>query len=131
MVNHQLSKRLTLGATWTFASGGTMTIPERQTQVLMPDGSVETTDYSPSRNNYRLPPSHRLNLSLNHTKFKDRGEVVWSFGVYNAYDKMNPNFVMADYESGYDGDGNPQQKVKLTKITMLPIIPSVSFTRRF
>ena len=131
VVNHQLSKRLTIGATWTFASGGTMTIPERQTQVLMPDGSVETTDYSPSRNNYRLPPSHRLNLSLNHTKFKDRGEVVWSFGVYNAYDKMNPNFVMADYESGYDGDGNPQQKVKLTKITMLPIIPSVSFTRRF
>ena len=131
VVNHQFNRSLSLSGTWTFASGGTMTIAERQTEVLKPDGSSETVDYSPSRNNYRLPPSHRLNLSLNLTKEKARGEVVWSFGVYNAYNKMNPNFVFADYESGYDSDGEQIKTVKLTKITMLPLIPSISFTRKF
>lgn len=126
VVNHKFSKVLALSATWTFASGGTMTIPERQTTVLYPDGSVSTEDYSPSRNNYRLPPSHRLNLSLNHTKQKRHGEAVWSFGVYNAYNNMNPNFVFADWESE-----NGIKKINLTKITLLPILPSISYTYKF
>ena len=113
-----------------------MTIPERQTQVYYPNGQVSTEDYSPSRNNYRLPPSHRLNLSLNHTKQKRHGEAVWSFGVYNAYNNMNPNFVFTDYESEYDSSPAPGQpayrkKMELTKITLLPIIPSISYTYKF
>ena len=136
VVNHKFSEKLSLSATWTYASGGTMTIPERQTQVYYPDGRVSTEDYSPSRNNYRLPPSHRLNLSLNHTKQKRHGEAVWSFGVYNAYNNMNPNFVFTDYESEYDSSPAPGQpayrkKMELTKITLLPIIPSISYTYKF
>ena len=138
VVNHQFNKKLALSATWTYASGGTMTVPERQTQVVYPDGTVETEDYSPSRNNYRLPPSHRLNLSLNHTKQKRHGQAVWSFGVYNAYNNMNPNFVISDYEGWYDDNmltpgGRPTWKRKqtLTKITILPIMPSISYTYKF
>ena len=136
VMNHKFSKKLSLSATWTYASGGTMTIPERQTQVYYPNGQVSTEDYSPSRNNYRLPPSHRLNLSLNHTKQKRHGEAVWSFGVYNAYNNMNPNFVFTDYESEYDdspAQGQPayRKKMNLTKITLLPIIPSISYTYKF
>ena len=133
MVNHQFSKKLSLSATWTYASGGTMTVPERQTQVMYPDGSVTTEDYSPSRNNYRLPPSHRLNLSLNHTKQKRHGQAVWSFGVYNAYNNMNPNFVFSDYSTDYDASspGTYRKKQELTKITILPILPSISYTYKF
>ncbi len=133
VVNHQFGKKLSLSATWTFASGGTMTVPERQTQVMYPDGSVTTEDYSPSRNNYRLPPSHRLNLSLNHTKQKRHGQAVWSFGVYNAYNNMNPNFVFSDYSTDYDASspGTYRKKQELTKITILPILPSISYTYKF
>ena len=135
VVNHQFSKKLAASATWTFASGGTMTVPERQTQVVYPDGSTATEDYSPSRNNYRLPPSHRLNLSLNHTRQKRHGQAVWSLGVYNAYNNMNPNFVFADYYGDYgkDTDGNKvfRKKQELTKITILPILPSISYTYKF
>lgn len=138
VVNHQFNKKLALSATWTFASGGTMTVPERQTQVVYPDGSVATEDYSPSRNNYRLPPSHRLNLSLNYTHQKRRGQAVWSFGVYNAYNNMNPNFVFADHEGFYDdtlpapeGKSTWRKKQTLTKITILPILPSISYTYKF
>ena len=135
VVNHKFSEKLAASATWTFASGGTMTVPERQTQVVYPDGSTATEDYSPSRNNYRLPPSHRLNLSLNHTRQKRHGQAVWSFGVYNAYNNMNPNFVFADYYGDYgkDDDGNKvfRKKQELTKITILPILPSISYTYKF
>ena len=135
VVNHQFSKKLALSATWTFASGGTMTVPERQTQVVYPDGSTATEDYSPSRNNYRLPPSHRLNLSLNYTRQKRHGQAVWSLGVYNAYNNMNPNFVFAGYYGDYgkDADGNKvfRKKQELTKITILPILPSISYTYKF
>ena len=133
VVNHQFNKKLALSATWTYASGGTMTVPERQTQVMYPDGSVATEDYSPSRNNYRLPPSHRLNLSLNHTKQKRHGQAVWSFGVYNAYNNMNPNFVFSDYSTDYDASspGTYHKKQELTKITILPILPSISYTYKF
>ena len=127
VVNHQFNRKLALSATWTFASGGTMTVPERQTQVAYPDGIITTEDYSPSRNNYRLPPSHRLNLSLNHTKQKHHGQAVWSFGVYNAYNNMNPNFVFSDYS--VDATGKKRQM--LTKITILPILPSISYTYKF
>ena len=135
VVNHQCSKAVSMSTTWTFASGGTMTIPERQTAVLYPDGSVSIEDYSPSRNNYRLPPSHRLNLSLNHTKKKKRGEAVWSFGVYNAYNQMNPNFVYTNYEgfsySPAPGETVERKKTYMYKITILPILPSISYTYKF
>jgi outer membrane receptor for ferrienterochelin and colicin len=136
VVNHKFGDRLSCSATWTFATGGTMTVPERQTQVLYPDGSLDTEDYSPSRNNYRLPPSHRLNLSLNYTKQKRHGQSVWSLGVYNAYNKMNPNFVFSDYWTEYDETIDPgyrtfRKRQELTKITILPILPSLSYTYNF
>lgn len=133
VVNHKFSEKLSLSGTWTFASGGTMTIPERQTMVYYPEGAVSTEDYSPSRNNYRLPPSHRLNLGLNHTRQKRHGQAVWCFGVYNAYNNMNPNFVFADWEGEVDSSvgGAYRKKTTLTKITILPILPSISYTYCF
>ena len=137
VMNHKFNEKLSLSATWTFASGGTMTIPERQTLILYPDGTTGTVDYSPSRNNYRLPPSHRLNLSLNHTRKTRRGgESVWSLGAYNVYNNMNPNFVFTDYEGFFDEPLSPGQpayrkEMKLTKITLLPFIPSISYTYNF
>ncbi len=137
VMNHKFNEKLSLSATWTFASGGTMTIPERQTLILYPDGTTGTVDYSPSRNNYRLPPSHRLNLSLNHTRKTRRGgESVWSLGAYNVYNNMNPNFVFTDYEGFFDEPLSPGQpayrkEMKLTKVTLLPFIPSISYTYNF
>ncbi len=133
VVNHRINKKLTLSGTWTYATGGTMTIPERQTVVLFPDGNQEEKEYSPTRNNYRLPPSHRLNLSLNYTRKKRNGEALWSLGVYNAYNNMNPNFVFTDFSEEFDqySGETTARKVELTKITILPIIPSISYTYKF
>ena len=34
---------------------------------VQPDGTFVQVDYAPHRNNYRLPPSHRLNVGINQT----------------------------------------------------------------
>ena len=133
VVNHDFNKALSVSGTWVFATGGTVTIPERQTVVVTPDGRVEQQDFISHRNNYRIPPSHRLNLSLNWTRQKRRGEAVWNISVYNVYNRMNPNFVFTDIYNEYDVEGNllENNKVHMTKITLLPLIPSIGWTRKF
>ena len=132
VVNQKLGKKWDLSAVWTFATGGTTTIPERESIVMLPDGTFTQIDYAPHRNNYRLPPSHRLNIGVNYHKKKRRGESIWNFGVYNAYNRLNPNFVY--YKADTKGDSKSSlytRKAKLKSVTILPIIPSFSYTYNF
>ena len=130
--NYDFGHGLNASATWTFASGNTMTLPERQTAVVTPDGRIVQQNYVSGRNNYRLPPSHRLNLGLSWTRYKRRGEAVWDLSVYNVYNSMNPNFVFSDTYTRYDSEGNiVDSGITLQKLTILPFIPSIGWTRSF
>ena len=130
--NYDFGHGLNASATWTFASGNTMTLPERQTAVVTPDGRILQQNYVSGRNNYRLPPSHRLNLGLSWTRYKRRGEAVWDLSIYNAYNAMNPNFVFSDTYTRYDSEGNiVDSGISLQKLTILPFIPSIGWTRSF
>ncbi len=130
--NYDFGHGLNASATWTFASGNTMTLPERQTVVVTPDGRILQQDYVSGRNNYRLPPSHRLNLGLSWTRTKRRGEAVWDLSVYNVYNQMNPNFVFSDTYAIYNSEGQiVDSGVRLQKLTILPFIPSIGWTRSF
>ena len=126
-VNHVFSKRWDINAVWSFASGNATTIAMQKTVMVNPDsGYSSTADYVSSRNNYRLPPSHRLNIGVNLHRPTRHGESVWNFSVYNAYNYRNPNFVFLDSEF-VDGKTN----YFLQKVTILPIIPSVGYTYNF
>ena len=143
VMNHKFSEALAASATWTFATGGVVTIPERQTTVLTPDGRIIQEDYVAYRNNYRLPPSHCLNLGLTWTRRKRHGSAIWDISVYNAYNRMNPTFVFTDMEyigdysyvqdpsSPEEGRGGYKSRTTLKKLTLLPIIPSIGWTRKF
>ncbi len=132
VLNYDFGHGLNLSGTWTYASGNTMTIPERMTAVLTPDGEINETRYISGRNNYRLPPSHRLNLGLSWTRKKRHGNAVWDLSVYNVYNRMNPNFVFADTYTKYNMDGNVTESgIELQKLTILPFIPSIGWTRNF
>ena len=116
-------------------------MPERRTILIKPDGTVEEGDYIPGRNNYRLPVTHRLNLGVNFNKKTKHGMRTWNISLYNAYNAMNPNIVYCDRQIGYNGyyadeNGNLIEyripdKTIIKKLTMLPCIPSVTYTYRF
>lgn len=129
-VNHRFNKKYDISAIWTYSSGNPMTVPERTITVMYPDG-LEEADYVPSRNNFYLPASHRLNIGFNMHKQKKHGERIWKFSLYNAYNQKNPNLVFkeVDYESS-NGDYDVR-RFKLKKVTFLPIFPSISYTFNF
>ncbi len=138
VVNHRFNEKFDFSATWNYASGGTTTIPERSVVMTAPNGELFLEDLVPSRNNYRLPASHTLNLGFNFHRKHRRGEGVWNLSIYNVYNRMNPNFVVRDtdsYMSSFvDESGSDSQyivKSKLVKLTFLPIFPSVGYTRSF
>jgi len=129
-LNRQFNKRVDLSATWVFATGGTATIAERQTVVIDPEGEADVVDYASHRNNYRLPSSHRLNIGVNLHKQLRHGERIWNFSIYNAYDEMNPNFIYTDTDTVEDASGT-HLVTKIKKVTVLPLLPSFSYTFKF
>ena len=142
VLNHKFNEKFDFSATWNYASGGVTTLPERRVAMISPSGDIQYTDFVTSRNNYRLPSSHTLNLGFNFHKKHNRGEGIWNLSVYNAYNHMNPSLVLksnSEYgtmTSRWDEDGTTQQfkqvsEVQLKKITLLPFFPSVGYTRTF
>ena len=140
-INHKFSGRIDAGASWIFNSGGAVTVPEQQTVILKPDGSIEQASYISRRNNYRLPASHRLNLSINFNKKTRHGMRIWNISLYNAYNAMNPTLVYATRQSEgrehyYNNNGTytavtDKEKIVIKKMTLLPCIPSVTYTYKF
>lgn len=136
VINHQLTKKLSLSATWVYTSGNMMTLSEaiynarfvNPTQTHYEDNSPEqiqgssniTAYYYGEKNNYRLPAYHRLDLSLVYKKQKKRGKSVWQLGIYNTYCRKNIFFLY------YKNDGKD-----LYKFTLFPIIPSISYSFKF
>ena len=130
VLNHRFSKKFDMSTTWTYASGGVTTLGERTVAMSSPTGEVYEAEHVPSRNNFRLPASHTLNLGFNLHKPHYRGESVWNLSIYNAYNHMNPNFVVKDTDSFFRGD-EYVMRAKLVKLTILPIFPSIGYTRSF
>ena len=133
VANYAITPKIDISGTWSFATGGTTTLPERQAVTVDPYGNVSQTDYISHRNNYRLPPTHMLNVGINFHKRYRRSEGIWNISIYNVYNQMNPNFVFrySDREPPGADDRVTSLDIDLTKITILPIIPSFGYTWTF
>ncbi len=127
-LNYQLKSWLELNVAWIFASGSTTTLPLRRSAVVDPENEFHTADYVQYRNNYRLPPSHRLNVGAT---FKPGRHSLINLSIYNVYNQMNPNLVFINYDGYMDSKGEWHYKPVMEKITILPFIPSVSYTYKF
>ncbi len=125
----EATKKIDINATWSYLSGSMTTIPEDKTVIMKPGGGFWPADYVTSRNNYRLPPSHRLNIGFNFHKFnrKGWGETIWNISIYNVYNQMNPNFAFMSTKT----DENGKEHYYMEKVTILPILPSISYTFKF
>ncbi len=126
----EVTRKIDINATWSYLSGSMTTIPEDKTVIMNPNyGSIEVADFVTSRNNYRLPPSHRLNIGFNFHRMnrKGWGETIWNISVYNVYNQMNPNFAFLSREWTDDG----KVRYIMEKVTILPILPSISYTFKF
>jgi hypothetical protein len=118
---YDLSRKLKISATWLYNTGNAVTFPNGKYSI---DG--KTVGYYTSRNGYRMPDYHRLDLGLtwirkNTAKF----ESSWNFSVYNAYGRENAYFI-----SFRQNKENPDQ-TEAVQISLFKIIPSVSYKFKF
>jgi hypothetical protein len=128
---YKINDKIDVAAVWVYGSGNAVTMPTQRYFSLyeyMNNVSANWNwnteiEHIENRNNYRMPAYHRLDLGVNLHKTKKWGEATWSFGVYNAYSRINPFYL----EFGRDDNG----RRKLYKIGLFPIIPSISYNFKF
>lgn len=127
--------------TWVYNTG-TATTLALQTYEGEPDDdeyyypyydeylTVYGDDYVPSRNNYRMPAYHRMDLSMNFHKQKKHGRRTINVSIYNVYSRKNPYMVFRSDRYGYTYN-NVRYGSALVSLTMFPIMPSVSYSFKF
>jgi len=127
--SYQLTQRWILSSVFVYSTGGAYTVPSGRISTLNSGTIFEGNYYVyESRNNYRLNPYHRLDLSASHKKmaklFKKRFEREWVVGLYNTYSRLNPYFVYFEID--------PLTNEPVAKqVSLLPIILGVSYNFKF
>ena len=117
---YQLSPCWDVAATWHYNTGQALSAPTAKYDMF------GNTFYSYSeRNSYRAPACHRLDLSANYTRKHGKATHIWSFGVYNAYNRYNP------YVIRFSNDDKKASGTKVEQTSLFGIVPSVSFTLKY
>jgi outer membrane receptor for ferrienterochelin and colicin len=135
-LSHKFSERFDMGATWIYSTGNVASLAlqeyrpaTNETQSSAYWSYRSSLPYHESRNNYRMPDYHRLDLGFNFHKKTKHGTRTWNIGIYNVYNRLNPFFVMPATE--YDNTTGQDNKKVLKQISIFPIIPSVSYSYKF
>ncbi|MGN0231671.1 MAG: hypothetical protein ACI4A8_05600, partial [Muribaculaceae bacterium] len=146
-LSYKLSERCELNAGWTFMTGNRLTLsiynydipgsqfPEAPT-VGNPGWGNENQgiSYYRSRNNVRIPAYHRLDLGISlYKNYRNGRRGTWTFGIYNAYCRMNPITVKKDEENNvldYKGQLDKWHRA-FKALSFIPLIPSASYTYTF
>ena len=117
---YQLSPCWDVAATWHYNTGQALSAPTAKYDMF------GNTFYSYSeRNSYRAPACHRLDISANYTRKHGKATHIWSFGVYNAYNRYNP------YVIRFSNDDKKASGTKVEQTSLFGIVPSVSFTLKY
>ena len=125
VVTHKLSDKWDFGEVWVYGTGNAVTLAFQEYGAIQDGGfGSATIQHIESRNNYRMPSYHRLDIGANLHKEKKWGTATWSFGVYNTYNRQNPFYL----EYGLLKGGN---EPVLKQISLFPILPSVSYSFKF
>ena len=130
---YDLSSRLHLSANWVYGTGIATTLPKATYTIkLLEYLPVEEIDvlYYGTRNSFRLPAYHRLDLSLNY-KFKTgclHHQV--GVGVYNLYNNQNPLYY--EVRSRFVEKGEKLvQEFYFVQVTLASVLPSLNYSVKF
>ena len=127
---YDLNKKWSFSAIFSYLTGVATTFPNSRYQY---EGLVVPHNSDNTRNNYRVPAYHRLDLSATlhpqHQVGKVKGE--WVFTIYNLYSRKNPFSVYFRQKSD-DKSLTPSPTTEAVRISIFgSIIPSVTYNFHF
>lgn len=117
---YEFNPKWMLSTSWVFNTGQSLTAPSAKYTI-----GEETFYYYAERNGYRAPAYHRLDISATRTKRHKRCESELSFGLYNAYNHLNPFMV------SFEEDETSASGTRAVQTSLFGIIPSVSYGINF
>ena len=117
---YQINSKWDISASWKFSTGQALTAPSAKYKL-----NGEYAYYYNGRNEYRAPDNHRLDIGVNYTIQKPKHTSVWSFGIYNLYNRKNPFIV------GFENDSNSPTGVQAYSLSLFGLIPSVAYSIKF
>lgn len=122
VLNYQLTPKWAFTSSFVYQTGYPVTLPEGA--YTGSDGNVKL--YYSGRNNARISDFHRLDIGATYnfkTKKRQR-DAAWNLGIYNVYNRKNPNYL--EIEGFY---GTNQLTIK--QQSLLPILPYFSYQVKF
>ncbi len=136
LLSKQLNEKWSFNIAWTYKTGLPYT-PAIGRQISIAPEILGSTDYYETLiyddiNSKRMKDYHRLDISANYTTYTKRGnKAVWTFGVYNVYNRKNPSFYFYNNNPSLEfhhseNDGLPNENLKLYQMSILPVFPSFS-----
>ena len=125
---YNISRRWKFSGNFVFISGRPVTLPELKYQY-----GGETLVYYSDRNKYRMPPYHRLDLSITldeNLSKKRMWKGSWTLSVYNFYGRNNPYSIY--YRKAAPGEANNYRQYSLYKLSVIGIpVPSLTYNFKF
>ena len=123
-VVHTLTKNIQLSGDWVFSTGIATTLPI----ATYLNNSLSQVQVYEQRNSFRLPPYHRLDLSIKFSKQKKHYERDWVISIYNVYNRLNAYFI---YQNTVWDKVTHTYYNQFYKFALYPIIPSISYQFKF
>ncbi len=136
VLSYKVSDQIDISATWVYCSGNAATLSLQEYAQAQeaandyagidPEGWNGYLTQPGGRNNFRMPAYHRMDLGVNfHKKLRHCSRTL-NVGVYNLYNHKNPYMIYESHEHTYQ-----QYNAALVKLSIFPILPSVSYTLKF
>lgn len=125
-LTYRLAKWIEISANWIYQTGSAMTLGFTRYPLLQSTGSwhyKDNIEVYEGKNNFRMSPTHRLDVSITFSKQKRRVMHHWSIGAYNLYNRKNPFY----YTFGL----NDQGYTVLKQVSLFSIVPSFTYSLKF
>lgn len=132
VLNYDISSHFNASATWQYGTGQAFALPVNQYSIVnpsVPNGTKSSSYYEFSgRDDFRLPPFHKLDLSFNYNTTWFGKETLIALNIYNAYNRYN---AFTKY-IGYKTDPVTKEKIPVLKqFTLYPFLPSLGVNIKF
>ena len=134
---YEINRRLSATASWVYGSGDLIWLPTGRF-VFQDTEGAEFQAAAPvygDRNNVRLAPFHRLDVSFIIKFFPKWGESDLTLSAFNAYDRRNAFFVYLEPEFREVTDGEEviqiPERIAAKQVSLFPVLPSATFNFKF
>ena len=127
--NYKINDLWAVAATWVYGTGNAATLGfftfNVPNESFYSDFTSSTQiNHFGSRNNFRMEAYHRLDIGFTRSKQRKWGRSEWNFGAYNVYNRANPFY----YRFATERDSRGREERVLKRVSLFPIIPSVSWS---